>query len=171
MSSIGDDFDRFDEPFNIAQVSPMATAESSANPTDEDRTLRDAWLERLTQLVTSVRDWAEAADWATRVIQKRMEDSRLGVYKAPALLLQKETARVFLEPIARSAPGTDGVVDLYLMPAYDDIARLCFENGEWRLHETSSGSAFANEEEDSKPLTKDSLGQALERLMSDAGNR
>ncbi len=35
-------------------VSPMATAESSANPTDEDRTLLDAWLERLTQPVTTV---------------------------------------------------------------------------------------------------------------------
>ena len=33
-------------------------------------------------------------------------------YQAPALLLQKETARVLLEPVGRAAPGAEGVVDL-----------------------------------------------------------
>ena len=100
-----------------------------------------------------------------------MDDSRLGVYQAPALLLRKETARVFLEPIARSAPGTDGVVDLDPMPSCDDIARLYFENGEWRPHERSSGSADANDEDDSKPLTRDSLGHLIKHVHGIRGYR
>lgn len=149
----------------------MATAVSSANPTDEARKLRDEWLERLTQLVTTVRGWAEAGNWSTRVIEKRMEDSRIGVYKAPALLLQKETTRVFLEPIARSAPGTDGVVDLYLMPAYDDIASLYFEHGEWRLHgiKPLSASVDAIHEDAAEPLSEKSLSQVLEQMINHAG--
>jgi hypothetical protein len=31
--------------------------------------------------------------------------------------------RELLEPIGRPAPGIEGIVDLYLMPAYDDIER------------------------------------------------
>ncbi len=49
--------------------------------------------------------------------------------KRPALLMQEgPSAGLILEPIARSAPGADGVVDLYLLPAYDDIASLYFYN-------------------------------------------
>ena len=65
-----------------------------------------------------------------------MEDSDIGTYQAPALLLQQDTLRMLLEPIARTAPGADGVVDLYLMPAYDDIATLYFADGKWQLHYT-----------------------------------
>lgn len=69
------------------------------------KSLRDEWLTRLDKLVRSVRQWAEEFGWATRRIDKNLEDSQLGTYQAPALLMQKEFARVLLEPIARFAPG------------------------------------------------------------------
>ena len=47
--------------------------------------------------------------------------------------MQEGTVRIILEPIARSTPGAEGVVDLYLMPAYDDVATLFYEDG-WKLH-------------------------------------
>jgi hypothetical protein len=53
-----------------------------------------------------------------------MDDAEASTYHAPALLLQQETVRILLGPLARSAPGADGVVDLYLLLAYDDIASL-----------------------------------------------
>ena len=112
----------------------MATAETSTNQAEDQEKLREEWLGRLSDLVETVRNWTLDLDWSTRQIEKKMGDSRLGTYKAPALLLQKETARVLLEPIARFAPGVEGVVDLYLMPAYDDIATLYFYDDGWQLH-------------------------------------
>jgi hypothetical protein len=53
-----------------------------------------------------------------------MEDSQIGKYKAPGLLMQEGTDRILRDPIGRNAPGAEAVVDLYLMPAYDDIATL-----------------------------------------------
>src|SRR5204863_6014359 len=98
-------------------------------------------------------------DWSTRQIGKKMKDSRLGSYEAPALIMQKETIRVLLDPVARFAPGTDGVVDLYLMPAYDDIASLSFVQGEWRVHYMYPRTATAAmiEEAQSRPLSKETL--------------
>ena len=45
--------------------------------------------------------------------------------------LQKGPVRVLLDPIAYDVPGAEGVVDLYLMPTYDDMASLSFEHGDW----------------------------------------
>jgi hypothetical protein len=110
----------------------MATVETSANQAEDKEKLRDAWLECLTGLIETICGWAQDLDWSTRRIEKKLEDSQLGTYKAPALLLQKETVRALLEPIARFAPGVEGIVDFYLMPAYDDIARLYFYDEGWQ---------------------------------------
>src|SRR5690242_5175149 len=84
---------------------------------------RDEWVQLLRELVSEVDGWVKP-DWSTRELDKDVQDSVLGPYSAPALLMQRAFTRVLLEPITRFAPGTDGVVDLYMMPAYDDIARL-----------------------------------------------
>ncbi|HQU41335.1 MAG: hypothetical protein B7Z73_01390 [Planctomycetia bacterium 21-64-5] len=79
------------------------------NMTDEAETavtLRDEWLSRLSQLTAEVKTWGEQLDWSTRVISKKMNDSRLGRYEAPSLIMQKEATRVLLDPVARFAPGT-----------------------------------------------------------------
>lgn len=96
--------------------------------------LRDDWLARLGDLVRKVKSWAEQSGWRTREITKSMKDSVLGEYRAPALLMQRETVEVILNPVSRFVPGADGAVDLYLMPAYDDIASLYFMDDEWKLH-------------------------------------
>lgn len=123
-------------------------------PTDRDATKEDferdaivrvralhEWIDRLDELVRTVDGWAKGLGWATRVIEKKLEDSRIGKYVAPALLMQEGTDRVLLEPIARWAPGVEGVVDLYLMPAYDDVATLFYFDGAWHLRLASAGDA------------------------------
>ena len=112
----------------------MATRKKSDKQQNDSGVLREQWLKVLADLTSNVKSWAEEFDWSTRQIAKKMKDSRLGSYDAPALLMQKETIRVLLDPVARFTPGADGVVDLYLMPAYDDIASLYLVDGEWRLH-------------------------------------
>ena len=92
------------------------------------------WQKRVSDLVTRMEPWGKDLGWATRRIEKNLDDSLLGKHQVPALLLQDETWRVLLEPIGRSAPGVEGVVDLYLLPAYDDIATLFFYKDGWNLH-------------------------------------
>jgi hypothetical protein len=116
-----------------------------------------------------VERWTQELGWSTRRIEKRMEDSEVGSYQAPALLMQEETTRALLEPIGRSAPGADGVVDLYLMPAYDDIASIYFENGAWHLLHTSVGSAHATTSQvEAKPLSKETLQEVLRAMRKHA---
>ena len=86
----------------------MATADTSTNLAEDKEKLRDEWLARLSDLVETVRGWAEELDWSTRRIETKMDDREIGDYKAPALLIQKETVRAILDPIGRSAPGVDG---------------------------------------------------------------
>jgi hypothetical protein len=144
----------------------MATADLPKNPIADWEKVRNEWVNRITALVGQVENWAQEFGWSTRRIDKRLEDSQVGTYKAPALLFQKETTRVLLEPIARSAPGADGVVDLYLMPAYDDVASLYFSGGGWQLHYLFPGTpAVANlKETKAKPLSKDSFREVLEEM-------
>ena len=47
-------------------------------------TTRHEWLERLRKLVATVKEWADELDWATRVVDKKMEDAEIGNYKAPS---------------------------------------------------------------------------------------
>ena len=71
---------------------------------------------------------------------------------------------MFLEPIARFAPGVEGVVDLYLVPAYDDIASLYFYDGGWQLHYMSPRSPTVNTfRSREQPLSKESFQTVLDR--------
>ena len=96
------------------------------------------WFEILEGLIVPVENWVREFGWSTKRIDKPMEDSEVGKYTAPALLMQEETTKVLLEPIARSTPGSEGVVDLYLMPGYDDIASFYYQNDRWHLHYLSA---------------------------------
>ena len=134
--------------------------------TDDPGSLREEWLSRLSELVQSVQQWAEERDWATRRIDKRMKDPILGRYEAPALLMQKETTRVLLDPVSRFATGADGLVDLYLMPAYDDIASIYFIKGQWRLRCTyPAGGVASRDEVDTTALCAESLGRVLDGMI------
>ena len=137
----------------------MATAETSTNQSKDQEMLREEWLDRLSSLVETIRGWAQDLDWSTRRIEKKMEDSQLGTYKAPALLLQKETVRVLLEPIARFARGVEGVVNLYLMPAFDDIATLYFYDDGWKLLYMFPGAPTiaSDPKAHDRPLSKESF--------------
>ena len=83
----------------------MPTRNKTEKQRDDSGVLRDQWLKVLGDLTSNVKSWAEELDWSTRQIAKRMKDSRLGSYDAPALLMQKETIRVLLDPVRGSRPA------------------------------------------------------------------
>jgi hypothetical protein len=128
------------------------------------------WLTLLGELIGTVEGYVKELGWSTKRIEKPMEDSEIGKYSAPALLLQEETTKVLLEPIARTAPGTEGVVDLYFMPGYDDIASLYYYGKKWHLHYLAAEQkAVANPREvEAKPLTRASLRKVLAEMKVNA---
>ena len=147
----------------------MATAKVLKKPNVDLATRQQEWLNRLDGLVYQIQRWAKDLGWSTRRIAKKMKDSEVGDYVAPALLLQEETTRVLLEPIARSAPGADGVVDLYLMPAYDDIASLYFSESTWQLHYLWPGTPLGNiRDAEHTRLSKKSFQKVLEEMKDNA---
>ena len=147
----------------------MATANALSEALGVDE-LRDRWLERLAALIEQVDGWAKEMDWSTRRIEKIMDDSEAGNYKAPALLLQKETVRIILDPIGRASPGTEGIVDFYLMPAYDDIATLFWVKGEWLVRFVFPGSptVVKNLRDSLRPFDKPTFEAILGEMMKNA---
>jgi hypothetical protein len=130
---------------------------------------RTAWVNRVTSLLGQVEQWAEELGWATRRIEKQLDDSRIGKHQVPALLMQEGTCRLLLEPIGRSMPGAEGLVDLYRMPAYDDIASLYFYEDRWNLHFPASDSAGVPVRQvPGEPLSRETLRKALEEMKRNA---
>ena len=150
----------------------MASAKKARKSVEDPARIRDEWLRQLSDLMKLVKGWVEELDWSTRLIDKEMEDPGLGTYKAPALLMQRETTRVLLDPIARYTPGADGIVNLYVLPAYDNIATIYRENGEWRLHHMFPGfePVPTLKEVKSSPLSKEKLGRVLDEMSKHAAS-
>jgi hypothetical protein len=113
---------------------------STANVNIDADAARKEWVDRLAVLVDEIERWSGEIGWSTRRIETQLQESQIGSYSAPALLMQEGTTKVLLEPVARFATGADGVVDLYLVPAYDDIASLYFYDGKWHLHYMFQGT-------------------------------
>jgi hypothetical protein len=116
-------------PDNPGPAKPELEREAS-----ERARARTGWVRLVEDLVAQVEDWVQRLGWSTRRIEKKLDDGEIGRHRLPVLLMQEGTCRVMLEPVGRSAPGAEGIVDLYLMPAYDDIASLYYYNGRWNLH-------------------------------------
>jgi len=136
----------------------------------ERASYRAAWIQRVSDLVKSVEGWAKEFGWSTKRIDKKIEDTRLGNHKAAGLVMQEDTVRVLLEPISAFAPGSDGLVDLYLMPGYDDIASLYHREGGWHVHYVfPTRKAVAGiKEGESRPLSKKILGVVLDEMKKHA---
>ncbi|MBD3675131.1 MAG: hypothetical protein HUJ26_16560 [Planctomycetaceae bacterium] len=134
--------------------------------TTNSEKLKSEWLDRLDGLVNQVAEWAQEEDWSTKRIETRLKSPSIGQYSAPALVMQKETVKVLLEPITHSAPGADGVVDLYLMPGLDDIASFYHSDDGWMTHYMSPNSPTVQKirEATAKPLTKETLSNILKEM-------
>jgi hypothetical protein len=151
--------------------------ENSDNPGDLKPELeRDAlqrfqerfdWIDRANSLMATVSAWSQEIGWATKLLHKKLDDSYIGQHIVCALLIQEGLDRVMFEPIGRSSAEVKGIVDLYLLPAYDDIARLLFIDGRWTISIQFQDDALdlnENPEPAPFPLSKDSLEKVLNGL-------
>jgi hypothetical protein len=130
---------------------------------------REQFQKRVETLVAQVESWAEPHEWVTKRYPKKMREESGLVYEAPALFLQKGPTRLLLDPVAYDVPGADGVVDLYLMPTYDDMANLYFANGAWTIHyfpsDPESGHVIKT---DPLPLSEQAIIQTLDSIAAHA---
>jgi hypothetical protein len=128
------------------------------------------WLNRLTNLIRDVRGWAEELGWKTRQIKIPMEDSPIGKYEAPALLLQQEALEALLQPIACATPETEGVVDLYLLPRYDNVANMSYYKNAWHIYSSISDTSDSSEVvPDERPFSRENFKKSLEYMKNNAG--
>ncbi len=131
----------------------MSQLKLPKKPVPDWEKVRDEWVRAVEQLVADVEAWCKANDWPTRRIEKRLEDSRIGEYYAPALVIQVDLVKLMLEPVARYTPGSDGVVDLYLMPAYADAASIFRRGSRWEFFAVITADKLP---EDERPFQPDS---------------
>jgi hypothetical protein len=127
--------------------------------------------DRVVALVEQVKGWAEAHEWVTKEYPKRMRNGENQTCEIPALFLQRGPTRVLLDPIAYDVPGGEGLVDLYLMPGYDDVASLYFKDGSWAIHYTFSPNQMKADplvEAEALPLREDTINRVLDAIASHA---
>jgi hypothetical protein len=147
----------------------MSTTNASTLVANADQ-IRDEWLKLVADLVATTESWAKELGWATRRIDAGIEDPEVGNHRAPALLLQENSTRIMLQPIGRAWPSTDGIADLYLMPAYDDIARLFSVNGQWHYFHNYPGQTLGapRDSDSALPLTKEAFQGILHEMLRHA---
>ena len=132
------------------------------------KTLLTEWHDRLDALFKDVKSWVEKSGRRTRVIYKPMKDQQLRSYKAPVLLMERDTIEVALNPVSRfaSAP-TDRWISTSCQPT--PISPASTEGGQWIIHyvfhpdsiETNS----ANEDE-SLTLSQDTINRVLNAIVA-----
>lgn len=127
------------------------------------------WLDCLNLLVRSVQEWSATSGWQGRLTSKHMAEKGLGRYEVPVLVLDREDAEVSLVPVARQVPGADGLVDLFRMPAYDAVASLYLEKGQWFIHYAFTSDpteARSVIEPERLPLEEGSLNRVLDDIAN-----
>jgi hypothetical protein len=127
----------------------------------------DQFRDLVTALVRQVEEWVNPHEWVTKTYQKKMRTPDRQIFEVPALFLQKGPIRVLLDPLAYDVPGTEGMVDLYLMPTYDDLASLSYVNEDWEIHyafQNSGSDPPSVIESEALPLTKETINKVLDSI-------
>ncbi len=114
--------------------------------------VRDDWLLASTALLAEAENWAKEQDWPTRRFSKDVTEDFIGNYRLDKLVYSAEGAQLALIPVGRFAPGSDGIFDLAVMPAYDSVM-VVREKDRWFIHplandeerQDSSKQAFTSE--------------------------
>ena len=132
---------------------------------DDPEAVRAEWLECLNALASRVKPWVEKAGWRTRIVSKPTRDPELGRYEVPLLLMERDGVEVALNPVSRFVPGADGAVDLYVVPAYDEVAGLYFADGQWTLHYVfHEAEAAGVRKAEAMPLSEATINRVLDEM-------
>ena len=132
---------------------------------------RQEFQRRIHELVARFEAEVDRSEWITRRYPKRMRDDARDVFEVSALYLQKGATSLLLDPIGYNVPGAEGAADLYLMPAYDPMASLYFEGGQWVIHSNALPDLAEPRpaaEAQSLPLSRETINQVLNAIADHA---
>ena len=134
---------------------------------DAPDAVRAEWLDRLQALASEVKGWVEKHDWRTRLVSKPVRDGILGRFEVPLLLMEKVGVQVALNPVPPFVSRSNGCVDLYIVPAYDEVAGLYCEDGVWTLFYVfqEDGPKDHRREAEALPFLEDSLIRVLDAMV------
>ncbi len=135
---------------------------------DDPDAVRAEWLDRLNALASQVKGWVEKHDWRTRLVSKPLRDGILGRFDVPLLLMERYAVQVALNPITRFPGNADGGVDLYIVPAYDEVAGILLEDGRWAIYYTFDRRADGKPipEPECLPLSEETLDRVLNAMVA-----
>jgi hypothetical protein len=140
----------------------MGDANELLPPGADPAAVRDEWIAAVNELVTRVEGWCKELEWSTRQAPKRITDDHpLPTYEVPMLLMQYWDVRLLLEPTSRFGMRNDGQCDLYVTPAYDDMAVVYRRAADWFIRERTPQGLGTEQ-----PLTSESLRQIAKQLRS-----
>lgn len=123
-------------------------------------TVRDEWVAAVNALVAQVEGWCKELDWPTRRAPKAIgDDQPLDTYEVPMLRMQYWDVNLMLDPTSRFGIRNDGQCDLYVMPAYDDLAVVYRRGQNWFVRERQAGGLG-----EERPFSRESLQQMAEIL-------
>ena len=112
---------------------PPAT-DGAAEGADE---VAAAWAAEVRGLVDTVAAWCRSRDWPASVGEKRIRERPLGIYTVPRLRFHTGERQYLLDPVARYAARSEGVVDLGILPEFDTVP-IYRRNGSWRVDATGA---------------------------------
>ena len=144
----------------------MATGDLRA--TSLPREIKD-WLEQLKELVDNVKGWAEAAGWETRQTCRDVFEKEGSCYEVPVLVVNRDESEVSLVPVDRKVPGSDGLVALFLMPDFDDVASFYMEKGQWFFRyafRSVSTETHSTNKTERFTLTEETLARVLNDIAA-----
>lgn len=134
---------------------------------DDPEAVRAEWLESLNALASQVKVWVEKARWRTRVVSKPTRDDVLGRFEVPLLLMERNGVEVALNPVSRFVSGSEGAVDLYVVPAYDEFASLYFEESGWVVYYVFHPDPLETRsviEPEAMPLSEETILRVLDAM-------
>ena len=96
---------------------------------------RNEWIAALKELTAQAEKWAGENDWWVHLDSKTIEESMIGSYEAPVLMIRAPAGRLVLDPIARDVVGALGRVDLCAFPSYENAIIVRTPDG-WHFKKT-----------------------------------
>ncbi len=95
--------------------------------------VREDWVSASAALLAEAEVWAKEQGWPTKRFSRDLTEDFIGQYRLKRLLYSTEGAQLALIPVGRFAPGTDGMFDLAVMPAYDSMM-VVRQQGQWFVY-------------------------------------
>jgi hypothetical protein len=125
------------------------------------RMVRDEWKAVVEKLTADVEQWCKGANWPTRRVDKRLDESLLGQYSLPQLELFADHHHYVLDPLARFVPAAKGAIDLSIQPSFFVTNLYRDFNDVWHIRlDVDQGTRGGRP----VPLTKDSFAEAVKEL-------